>query len=72
MGRMALWNVTVPIAGHAFVTVEAATEDEAVDKGLEAVTLADIDSWDALRAFNDGNVCHCPGPWRVEATKDSD
>jgi hypothetical protein len=66
---MKTWEVTVPIAGHAYLTVEAESEDEAIAKALDEVRLADIENWDGLRQFNEGNICYCPRPWEIEVTK---
>ena len=32
--KMHVWSVTVPIAGHAIKEVEAATEEEAIEKAV--------------------------------------
>lgn len=69
---MKTWLVTIPIAGHAFATVEAETEEEAIDKAVDEVSLSDVDNWEALRQFNQGNVCYCPRPWEAEAELESD
>jgi hypothetical protein len=65
---MKRYGVTIPVAGHAYVTVEAESEQEAIDLAMYGdVTKEDIEDWDCLRAFNRGNVCSCPHPWEVEA-----
>jgi len=61
------WDVTLPIAGHAYVTVEADSEEEAIEKAFDVVELKHIENWEALTAFNHGNVCHCPSPWEAGA-----
>lgn len=62
------YNVVLPIAGNAHVTVDAAeSEAEAIERALEAVTIDDIDEWEPLRQFHKGNVCYCPSPWNAEA-----
>lgn len=66
---MATYYVTLPIAGHAFLEVEADSEKAAIDKAMEEVTINDIDEWEALEQFNQGNVCHCPSPWEATAEK---
>lgn len=63
---MRLYSVTVPIAGHAFVEVEAESEESAKEKAFNSVLLTDIKSWEPLEKFNQGNVCFCPDPWEVE------
>ena len=65
---MKTYAITVPIAGHAFVEVEAETEEQAHQKAIEEVTLHHIEEWEALEQFNQGNVCFCPHPWNIEKT----
>ena len=60
------YEVIIPIAGHAFVTVEAESEDDAKEKAFEKVTLDHVESWEPLERFNQGNICYCPSPWEVE------
>lgn len=62
------WGVTMPIAGHCYVEVEAETEEEAIEKAFDSVTNENLESWEALERFQQGNVSHCPHPWVVEAT----
>jgi len=69
---MKQWEVKVPIAGHAIVLVEAEDEESAIDKAIEAVTLDDIETWEAVAQFNQGNICYCPQPWEAEAEDVSD
>lgn len=64
---MRTFEVTLPIAGHAFLTVEAETEEEAIEQAFNEVVLGDIEEWEALRRFNRGNICNCPTPWEAEA-----
>ncbi len=66
---MKVWNVTVPIAGHAVVQVEATTEAEAIEAALqsEELNIKAIENWEPLEKFNEGNVCYCPQPWEAEA-----
>ena len=35
---MSEWEVTIPIAGHAYLTVEADSEDEAIEMAIEQCT----------------------------------
>lgn len=60
------YEITIPIAGHAIVVVEADDEESATQKAFENVSMKDIEDWEPLEAFNNGNVCNCPGPWEVE------
>ena len=60
------YQVTVPIAGHAFITVNADSEEEAKEKAFAEITLDHIEEWEALEQFNRGNVCYCPSPWEID------
>jgi hypothetical protein len=62
---MGVFTVTMPIAGHAVRSVEAKDRAEAIQKAFENVTLSDIESWEALDRFHQGNISHCPQPWEV-------
>jgi hypothetical protein len=64
---MAQYNVVIPIAGHIYKTVEADSEEDAIEKAMESVSIDDIGGWETLRQFNRGNVCYCPSPWEAEA-----
>lgn len=64
---MKTYTVTVPIAGHAIITVEAESEEDAIHEALNTVTVDDLESWEAVEQFNQGNVCYCPQPWEAEA-----
>ena len=66
---MAEYEVTIPIAGHAHITVNAESEQEAIGLALKMVTLDDINIWEPLKQFNARNVCCCPRPWEAEAEK---
>ena len=62
------YNVSIPIAGHVLVTVEAENEERAKEEALkQEITFNDIKYWDVLEQFNQGNVCYCPEPWEIEA-----
>ena len=54
-------------AGHAIIDVDAASEEEAIQKAMEEVTIDHIETWEAVKQFNKGNVCYCPRPWEAEA-----
>jgi hypothetical protein len=60
------FTVTIPIAGHLIVDVEAETEERAKEEAFNKATLDDIEDWEALNKFNQGNICYCPSPWEVE------
>ena len=63
---MVKYTVTIPIAGHAVVKVEADSRAEAIEAAIENVTIDDIDGWEAIEQFHQGNVCYCPHPWEAE------
>lgn len=67
---MKTWLVKVPIAGHANTVVDAETEEEAIALAIDTVHLTDVDEWEALRQFNQGNICYCPHPWEAEAEEE--
>lgn len=68
---MAIYNVTLPIAGHLFLQVEADDEDAAIQAAFASdYSIDDIEDWEPLERFNSGNVCHCPSPWEAEAEPD--
>ncbi len=66
---MPRYEVTLPIAGHITVTVEADDENSAIAAAFESDELLteNIVGWEALERFNSGKVCHCPSPWNAEA-----
>jgi hypothetical protein len=66
---MKTYTVTVPIAGHIVLEIEAESAAEACEAALssEQLTADNIETWEALEAFNTGNVCHCPSPWKITA-----
>jgi hypothetical protein len=61
------WEVTIPIAGHALLTVQADTEEEAIQKGIMEAALLHVEEWEALERFHEGNVAYVPRPWSAEA-----
>jgi len=63
------WSVMIPMAGHLYVEVEADSEEDAIEKASEVATLDNLESWDTLERFNQGNVCYCPQPWQIEANE---
>lgn len=60
------YEVIVPIAGHACITVIANSEDEAIERALGEVDIDNIESWEALRDITRGNVCYAP-TWSASA-----
>ena len=63
---MGKYLVIVPVAGHAFIEVEADSPNEAEVLAFERLGPENLEDWEPLEAFNEGNVCHCPFPWEVE------
>jgi len=57
------YEVKLPVAGYAWVYVEADSPAEAVDKALEKVTIDDVEEWGSHRQIIQGNVfygnCNC-------------
>ncbi len=39
------YNVVLPIAGHAYVTVEAESSEDAIEKAMEIVTIDNVEEW---------------------------
>lgn len=64
---MSTYQVTMPIAGHIIFEIEAESEKEAIEKAWETDASEGELSWEMMEQFNQGNVCHCPHPWEVEA-----
>ena len=64
---MKTYVVTVPMAGHLVIEVEAESEEAAIDAALESedLTLDRLEDWQAMRQFNTGNICYCPQPWEA-------
>ena len=64
---MKTFEVVIPIAGHAYITVDAESEDDAISKAMSEVTIDHIEEWEPVRQFQRGNVSCCPSPWEAEA-----
>ena len=64
---MPYYAVTLPIAGHAYLEVEADSEEAAIEKALSEIMIDNIETWEAVEQFNQGNVCYCPRPWEASA-----
>lgn len=60
------WEVTLPIAGTAYITVEADSEEQAIEKALGEAELAHLHDWEALEKIVQGNVCYAP-TWEASA-----
>lgn len=63
------YTVTLPIAGHLVIEVEAENAEAAIQAALvsDQLTSDNIETWEALEQFHQGNVCYCPSPWKAEA-----
>lgn len=66
--KLRTFEVTIPIAGHAFISVEAENEEDAISLGMDMVTLDNVEEWETVERFTQGNVCYCPRPWQAQAT----
>lgn len=64
-----LYGVTLPVTGKAYIEVEAASEEEAIEKALDStdLTIENIQEWEAVERINEGNVCYAMHPWDAEA-----
>lgn len=62
------YGVTIPIAGHSYIEVDADNEKEAVDKAFESCESGEL-SWEPLECFVQGNVTHCPSPNEIEVSE---
>ncbi len=52
--------VSIPIAGSITYTVEADSEEEAIDQAWNTDTCDGVLEWEALNHVVDGNVCYAP------------
>jgi hypothetical protein len=50
------YGVTLPIAGKAYVEVQAANQDDAIDKAMGQCTTANLEEWESHRQIVRGNV----------------
>lgn len=57
---MKTYEVTLPIAGIAYITVQAESEEDAIAKAMEEVSRDDIEEWEAFERIVSGNVLHAP------------
>lgn len=64
---MNTYEVTIPIFGHAYLTVQADSEEEAIELAMDEASPDHVEGWEALRELNRGNVCYAPAPWSAEA-----
>ena len=61
------WDVSLPMSGKLFVTVEAESEEDAIEKALNSDLTTDmLEEWEAHEKICEGNVCHAVH-WDAEA-----
>jgi hypothetical protein len=66
---MKTWEVTLPVSGLVYTTVEAESEEEAIEKALNGdYTLEDIQEWSTHEKIVQGNICYAI-QWQAEATE---
>lgn len=53
---MNIYNITLPLTGIIYKTVEADSEEEAIRLAMEESTLDDIEEWDTHRKIVSGNI----------------
>lgn len=69
------FGVIVPMAGQLYVTVEAETEEEAIEialsgkcgDGTDDITIDELEEWEIYKEYNSGNVCNISTNWEAEA-----
>lgn len=66
------YTVTIPLAGHATVIVQAENEKEAKEKAFQSDISNNDITWELLNQFSKGNVCYCPSPWSVDVETDGE
>ena len=69
---MKKYIVTIPIAGHTWVEVEAKNEDDAIVTATGSDDLDKNAEWEILSRFVKGNTCYCPSPGRIEVKEIED
>lgn len=50
------WTVSLPVTGIAYVEVVADSEEEAINKALDEVSVEHLETWSAVRQIVTGNV----------------
>lgn len=60
------YSVTIPIAGHFIIEVDAESEEQAIEKAMNADEKDGELQYEFLTRFHEGNVCYCPIPWEQE------
>lgn len=69
-GHMKTYTVSIPMAGHLILEVEAENAEAAIKAALESddLTLDKLENWEAMEKLIEGNIMYCPRPWEAEAT----
>lgn len=67
MSDLREYQVTLPITGLAYLTVEAESAEQAIEQAMEIVTHDDVHEWEAVHSIMEGNVCHAMQPWDAVA-----
>lgn len=57
---MRTYELTIPIAGVAYMTVEAESEEAAIEEAFNKISTEDIEEWEAFRAITRGNTLYAP------------
>lgn len=65
------YTVTIPIAGHVAVTVQAENEKDAISLACDIADQGEVE-WESLDRFHQGNVCYCPPPWEIEVVEEQE
>lgn len=65
---MAEFEVTLPVHGVVYMTVEADSEAEAIELALSTYTDDDLEEWSAVESFGRGNVTYV-SPYEASAEK---
>ena len=55
-GRMKTYNITLPITGIIYKTVEAESEEKAIALAIDESTIDDIEEWEIHLKIVSGNV----------------
>lgn len=55
---MAEFEVTLPVHGVIYMTVEANSAEEAIQLALETYDEQDLSEWSAVESFGQGNVTY--------------
>ena len=59
------YEVCVPIAGHAYLILEAGSEEEAIAIAMDEARPEHIEEWVTLNPDKQGNTPPLPRPWKI-------